>query len=299
MGGDRPRHDSGSGTRSVGADFHRRFHEFSFVVWIVLEPTDDASDSQWLRGPHESTITPTPDSKVLSLFSRKQADSHAPQLPEAPVFVRERVFPFLYFISEPFLVPFRRIIPMQINGFDLAVFPAFAGVLFIIAVTDAVGADAMRSSWRTRAGPLSRVRGREGGWQGLHGDEDGSSAVAGALEQGGDSLACLHKAGTVGNAMQDRRHRRRSGPWAAEVAEVAEGEVGEVARPGRDGGDEVMGIEPPKHDIRGLARHSPKCSSESVWFVEDESAERGQRGDVDGGAGPVERFLSRRYSVVS
>ena len=65
------------------------------------------------------------------------------------------------------------------------------------------------------------------------------------------------------------------------------------------GGDEVMGIEPPKHDIRGLARHSPKCSSESVWFVEDESAERGQRGDVDGGAGPVERFLSRRYSLVS
>ena len=60
-----------------------------------------------------------------------------------------------------------------------------------------------------------------------------------------------------------------------------------------------MGIEPPKHDIRGLARHSPKCSSESVWFVEDESAERGQRGDVDGGAGPVERFLSRRYSLVS
>ena len=126
---------------------------------------------------------------------------------------------------------------MQINGFDLAVFPAFAGVLFIIAVTDAVGADAMRSSWRTRAGPLSGVRGREGGWQGRHGDEDGSSAVAEASEQGGESLACLHKAGTVGNAVQDRRHRRRTGPWAADGAEVAE-----VARPGRDGGDEVMGI---------------------------------------------------------
>ena len=192
------------------------------------------------------------------------------------------------------MVPFRRITPMQINGFDLAVFPAFAGVLFIIAVTDAVGADAMRSSWRTRAGPLSGVRGREGGWQGRHGDEDGSSAVAEASEQGGESLACLHKAGTVGNAVQDRRHRRRTGPWAADGAEMAE-----VARPGRDGGDEVMGIEPPKHDIRGLARHSPQGSSESVWFVEDESAERGQRGDVEGGAGPVERFLSQTYSVAS
>jgi hypothetical protein len=28
-------------------------------------------------------------------------------LPEAPVFVRDRLFPFLYFISEPFMVPFR------------------------------------------------------------------------------------------------------------------------------------------------------------------------------------------------
>ena len=36
---------------------------------------------------------------------------------------------------------FRTIAPMSINGFDLAVFPAFAGVLFCIAAADAVGAD--------------------------------------------------------------------------------------------------------------------------------------------------------------
>ena len=62
-------------------------------------------------------------------------------LPEAPVFVRERVYPFLVFMSEPFMMLFRTIAPMSINGFDLAVFPAFAGVLFLIAAADAVGAD--------------------------------------------------------------------------------------------------------------------------------------------------------------
>ena len=58
--------------------------------------------------------------------------------PEAPVFVKDKVYPFLYFISEPFLTPFRNLVPLRINGFDLAVFPAFAGVLFIIAVTGKV-----------------------------------------------------------------------------------------------------------------------------------------------------------------
>ena len=51
------------------------------------------------------------------------------------MFVKDKVYPFLYFISEPFMAPFRLLVPLSINGFDLAVFPAFAGVLFIIAVT--------------------------------------------------------------------------------------------------------------------------------------------------------------------
>lgn len=49
--------------------------------------------------------------------------------------MKDKVYPFLYFISEPFMAPFRFLVPLSINGFDLAVFPAFAGVLFIIAVT--------------------------------------------------------------------------------------------------------------------------------------------------------------------
>ena len=149
------------------ADFYRRIHKYSFMVCRFLS---------WLVISLKWRICSFPFNAWCRYNLMISLRSSLPLLngiifPPAPEFVQNRIFPFIAFCVEPYLNRFRSLItphasqtgckrfsrysravfPYSLGVVDLAVFPAFLGIIFIMASTQAVGMEL--SDLRTATGP--------------------------------------------------------------------------------------------------------------------------------------------------